>query len=115
MEWFNGQTVGIVLFFIGLFGLMTKKTIIKTIVSMSVMESGIYLFYININYSQSSVPPIGQVAGEVVADPVPSALMITSIVIGMGVTAIALTMFMHYKKKHGITYWTRNRHESEGH
>lgn len=115
MEWFNGQTVGIILFFIGLFGLMTKKTIIKTIVSMSVMESGIYLFYININYSRGSVPPIGQITSEMVADPVPSALMITSIVIGMGVTAIALTMFMHYKKKYGITYWNNHQNESEGH
>lgn len=101
--------MGILLFFIGLYGLMTKKTILKTIMSLTVMEAGIYLFYITINYTPDSIPPIGDIEGATVADPVPSALMITAIVIGIGVTAIGLTMFMHYKQKHGITHWTRTR------
>ncbi|MFO8068549.1 MAG: cation:proton antiporter subunit C [Alkalibacterium sp.] len=111
MDFLTGEIVGILLFFIGLFGLMTKKTIIKTIMSMSIMESGIYLFYITINYTTGSVPPIGQAQKAAFADPVPSTLMITAIVIGIGVTAISLTMFMHYKQKHGITHWSRNRNQ----
>jgi len=78
---------------------------------MSIMEAGIYLFYITINYSPNSVPPIGQAREAPFADPVPSALMITAIVIGIGVTAIGLTMFMHYKQQHGITHWSRNRNQ----
>lgn len=115
MEFVNGQIVGILLFFIGLYGLMTKRTIVKTIVSMSITEAGIYLFYININFDRAGVPPIGNIEGLVVADPVPSALMITAIVIGIGVTAIGLTMFMHYKQEHGITHWTRNRRKGSEH
>ena len=103
--------MGILLFFIGLYGLMTNKTIIKTIMSMSIMEAAIYLFYISINYAPNTVPPIGDLEGVAYVDPVPSALMITAIVIGIGVTAIGLTMFMHYKQKHGITHWTREREE----
>lgn len=109
MNFLTGEIVGIILFFIGLYGLMTKKTIVKTIMSMSIMESGIYLFYIAINYAPNTVPPIGDLDGVAYVDPVPSALMITAIVIGIGVTAIGLTMFMHYKQKHGITHWTRER------
>lgn len=111
MDLLTGEIVGILLFFIGLFGLMTKKTIVKTIMSMSIMESGIFLFYITINYAPDSVPPIGLSDQAAFADPVPSALMITAIVIGIGVTAIGLTMFMHYKQKHGITHWSRNRNQ----
>ena len=109
MDFLTGEIVGILLFFIGLYGLMTKKTIVKTIMSISVMEAGIYLYYITINYTPYSVPPIGDLEGVNYVDPVPSALMITAIVIGIGVTAIGLTMFMHYKQKHGITHWTRYR------
>lgn len=109
MNFLTGEIVGILLFFIGLYGLMTKKTIVKTIMSMSIMEAGIYLFYITINYAPNTVPPIGDLEGVAHVDPVPSALMITAIVIGIGVTAIGLTMFMHYKQKHGITHWTRYR------
>lgn len=111
MDFITGEIVGILLFFIGLYGLMTKKTIVKTIMSMSIMESGIYLFYVTINYVPGSVPPIGQQGDAPFVDPVPSALMITAIVIGIGVTAIGLTMFMHYKQKHGITHWSRNRNQ----
>jgi len=105
----TGEIVGILLFFIGLYGLMTKKTILKTIMSLTVMEAGIYLFYVTINYTTGSVPPIGNPQEGNFVDPVPSALMITAIVIGIGVTAIGLTMFMHYRQKHGITHWTRDR------
>lgn len=116
LDFINGQTVGILVFFIGLYGLMTKKNIVKTIMSMSVMEAGIYLFYISINFADGSVPPIGQeqVRESITADPVPQALMITAIVIGIGVTAIGLTMFMHYKQKHGITHWSRINREEGG-
>lgn len=109
MNFLTGEIVGILLFFIGLYGLMTKKTIVKTIMSMTIMEAGIYLFFITINYTPDSIPPIGDPEAGTFADPVPSALMITAIVIGIGVTAIGLTMFMHYKQKHGITHWTRSR------
>lgn len=97
MDFITGEIVGILLFFIGLYGLMTKKTILKTIMSLSVMEAGVYLFYITINYTKDSVPPIGDSGVSNFADPVPTALMITAIVIGIGVTAIGLTIFMHYK------------------
>jgi len=109
LNFLTGEIVGIILFFIGLYGLMTKKTILKTIMSLTVMEAGIYLFYITINYTEGSIPPIGSPQDGTFVDPVPSALMITAIVIGIGVTAIGLTMFMHYKQKHGITHWTRDR------
>ncbi|WP_231492166.1 sodium:proton antiporter [Alkalibacterium sp. AK22] len=112
LDFITGEIVGILLFFIGLYGLMTKKTIVKTIMSMSIMESGIFLFYITINFTEGAVPPIGQAQEAAFVDPVPSALMITAIVIGIGVTAIGLTMFMHYKQKHGITHWSRNRNQT---
>lgn len=107
MNLVTGEIVGILLFFVGLYGLMTKKAIIKTIMSLSIMEAGIYLFYITINYSADTVPPIGELQEGTYVDPLPSALMITAIVIGVGVTAIGLTMFMHYKQKYGITHWSR--------
>lgn len=82
---------------------------------MSIMEAGVFLFFITINYSSDAIPPIGASNGVAFSDPVPSALMITAIVIGIGVTAIGLTMFIHYKQKHGITHWSRmhNRQEDE--
>jgi multicomponent Na+:H+ antiporter subunit C len=113
LNFLTGEIVGILLFFIGLYGLMTKKRIIKTIMSMSIMEAGVFLFFITINYNSDAIPPIGEPNGVAFSDPVPSALMITAIVIGIGVTAIGLTMFIHYKQKHGITHWSRMHNQQE--
>jgi len=37
----------------------------------------------------------------------PQALMITDIVIGMGVTAASLTMFIHMYHRYGSTNWLK--------
>ena len=41
------------------------------------------------------------------ADPLPQALMITAVVIGISVTAISLTMFIAMAQKYGTTNWKR--------
>jgi len=114
MEIFSGEVFGILLFFLGLIGLMTEKKVIKSIMILTIMQAGVYLVYITTNYTNETVPPIvGEGDPATFADPVPSALMITAIVIGIGITAIGLTMFMHYAEKHDFTHWSRIRHEDD--
>jgi len=43
------------------------------------------------------------------ADPLPQAMMITDIVIGIGVTAIALTLMIHLYHRYGTTNWQKAR------
>ena len=105
MEVRAGEVISIILFFIGMLGLMTQKSILKSIISLGVLESAVILYFITINFTKDSVAPIGNQTSAIYSDPLPQALMITSIVIGVGVTAVALTMFMHYKQKQGSTYW----------
>jgi multicomponent Na+:H+ antiporter subunit C len=42
-----------------------------------------------------------------VADPVPQALMITAIVVGISVTALSLTMFVNLHHKYGSSNWNK--------
>ena len=112
MSFFSGEVFGVLLFFLGLFGLMTEKKVMKTIMILTIMQAGVYLVYITANYTDDTVPPIiGEGDPATFADPVPATLMITAIVIGIGITAIGLTMFMHYAEKHDITHWSRIQHE----
>lgn len=105
MQFVTAQNISLVLFFIGLYGVLTKRNIIKTIVSVNIMDFGAILFLITVNYTPGSIPPIGDTDFARMADPLPQALMITAIVIGLSVTAVSLTVFISLFRKHGTADW----------
>lgn len=107
MDFINGETISIFLFFIGIYGLIAKRNIIKTVISLGIIQGGIILYFITANYVPKSIPPMGDLSTGVVADPLPQALMITEIVIGVGITATALTMFIHLYHKYGTASWLK--------
>jgi multicomponent Na+:H+ antiporter subunit C len=107
LEWLNGETVSIILFFIGVYGIIARRNIVKTVISIGIMEVAAILLFVTINYSEDTVPPIGVDLSANIADPIPQALMITAIVIGVGVTAVSLTMFITLYHKYGTTNWEK--------
>ncbi len=70
------------------------------------MEIGVILFFLSINYIPGAAPPIGE-AVQTSSDPVPQALMITTIVIGIAVTAVSMSMFIGLFHKYGTTSWKK--------
>lgn len=110
----TGENVAIILFLIGIYGLAARRNILKSIISLGIIQAAVILFFLAIRFNPHSQPPIGEVAGAI-ADPLPQALMITTIVIGVAVTAVALTMFMTLYHRYGTTNWLkviRKREES---
>lgn len=99
----DGTVVTLILFFIGFYGLMARRNIIKTIMSFGIIQAAIILFFLNINFTNGAQPPIGSVSP--MADPFPQALMITAIVIGISSTAVGLTMFISLYHHYGTTNW----------
>lgn len=105
----NGENVSLILFFIGVYGLTARRNVIKSIVGLGIMQAAIILFFVSMNASTEAVPPIGRSFDVMPADPVPQALMITAVVIGMSVTAVSLTMFITLYHKYGSTNWNKVR------
>lgn len=106
MDWINGETIGILLFFIGFLGVVSRKSIMKSIISVGIMQVAVILFFLSSPVELNREPPIGifeQVQN--VSDPLPQALMITDIVIGIGVTAVALTLTIHLYHSYGTGNW----------
>ncbi|MFH1101295.1 MAG: cation:proton antiporter subunit C [Methanobacteriota archaeon] len=88
----NGFNIGIILFLIGLYGIITNKNVIKIIMSMGIMGNGVVLFFISLGYVVDSAAPILTSGVENIVDPLPQALMLTMIVINLCMTALALTI-----------------------
>ena len=91
-------------FFIAFYGLITSKGVIKSIVSIVVMEMSVIMFFLSIGYNSGTLPPIGADTTNA-ADPLPQALVITAIIIGVAVTAVNLTMLISLCRQFQATEW----------
>ncbi len=100
-------TIGsMVLFFIGLFGLLTRKHIIKVFISIAIMETSIFLLFIGLTFKLDSIAPIldsKHIDILVMNDPIPHAMILTAIVIGMAVLALGVSFAIEYFKLTGKT------------
>ena len=94
------------LFFVGLFGLLTRKNLIKIFISIAIMETSIFLLFIGLTFKIDFVAPILDRAHRDVAmmnDPIPHAMILTAIVIGMAVLALGVSFAIEYFKLTGKT------------
>jgi multisubunit Na+/H+ antiporter MnhC subunit len=89
-------TAGFVLILIGLYGALTNRNILRMIVAFTVANTGVNLVMVAVGYLHGRTAPILNKAvpvaeaAERIIDPVPQALVLTAIVIGVGVTALML-------------------------
>lgn len=95
------------LILIGLYGVLTRHNIMKIVISLLVMEYGIHLFLVLLGYRTGGVPPIvdsgtkKEVWLQQSVDPLPQALVLTSIVIGLGVLALMVALSMRLHQRYG--------------
>ena len=88
---------GLGLVLIGLWGMLTQRNMIRMIVGFSLTDTGVHMVMVSIGYVTGGTAPIINDAVPMadavnrVVDPVPSALVLTAIVIGLGVTAVMLS------------------------
>ena len=95
---------GLFLILIGMWGMLTQRNMIRMIIGFSLTDTGIHMVMVSIGYVTGGTAPIinGEVdmnnAANLIVDPVPSALVLTAIVIGLGVTAIMLAFAVRIQK-----------------
>ena len=95
------------LFVIGLYCALTKKNIVKIVIGLTIMEYAVNLFLVLLGYRKDGVAPIVEEGAgplEFLArsvDPLPQALVVTSIVIGLGVTTLAIALCVRLYEKYG--------------
>lgn len=100
-------TTGFLLMLIGLWGMFSHRNILRIIIGISLFDTGIHIVMVAIGYVTRGTAPIidkALPASEAVTravDPVPSALVVTAIVIGLAVTAIMLAYAIRLYKAKG--------------
>ena len=96
--------IGAALIVIGTWGMLTQRNMLKMVIGFSIVDTGVHLMIVSIGYVMGGTAPIldGEVpAGAPFVDPVPSALVLTAIVIGLAVTSLMLTYVVRLARTKG--------------
>jgi multicomponent Na+:H+ antiporter subunit C len=87
---------------IGLIGALSKKNLFKIFLSLSIAEASLFIYFIGMHFEVGKVAPI--LSKEVdkfssnMVDPVPQAMILTTIVIAIAVLSLALSFVINYFK-----------------
>ncbi|MBU0483441.1 MAG: cation:proton antiporter subunit C [Proteobacteria bacterium] len=97
---------GLLLFGMGLFALFACSHLLRKILAVNIMSSGVFLVLIATAYR-----PLG--AGEI--DPVPHAMVLTGIVVSVSVTALALILACRVQEtsNHSLSQSERNTNDGD--
>jgi len=93
----------LVLFCVGLYGVLRKRNIVKIIIGLAIIEYSMNLFFVLLGYRFHGRAPIDAQGQDILnmVDPLPQALVLTSIVIGLGVTALVISIALRIYEKYG--------------
>ena len=99
------QYMALALMLVGIYGLLSQRNAIKLLVALNIFEIGLNVFIISIGYVAGGLAPIltsnANTSALMFVDPLPQALVLTAIVIGVGVTALGLALVRKMYKQYG--------------
>jgi len=91
------------LFCVGVYCVLVKRNLIKIIIGIGIAEYAVNLFLILIAYRMNGRAPILEKDTEIlnIVDPLPQALVLTSIVIGLAVVALMVALAVRIYQRYG--------------
>lgn len=91
------------LFVIGLWGVVSSRNLVRTVLSLTVVQSSTYLLLLGVGYRSGAKAPIVADVPAVsrLVDPVVQVLVLTDVVIEATVTALLLALVVQAHKRFG--------------
>ncbi len=86
-----------VMFFTGIYGIISKKNLIKKVIAMNIMQVSVIFFFLTLGLKMNATIPIAMPGVENVdayINPLPHALMLTAIVVSLSTTGVALSLMI---------------------
>ncbi|MDX9956814.1 MAG: sodium:proton antiporter [Spirochaetia bacterium] len=97
---------GAILILVGLWGVLARPNLFKIAVAFCVLETGVNMLILSVGYIRGRTAPIYDAGAPTAArmtDPVPQALVLTAIVIGLAVTALMLSYAVRLRSGGGAS------------
>ena len=91
----------IILMMVGLYTVISRGNLIKKIIGLNIFQVSVFLLYISLGTVEGGAPPIISEGVEVYSNPLPHVLILTAIVVGVAMTALALALVVRIKESYG--------------
>lgn len=100
-----------ILFSIGLYCVLRKRNIIKIVIGLAIMEYALNIFLVLIGYREHGRAPIFEHNQEILnmVDPLPQAMVLTTIVIGLAIAVIVVSIAIRIYEKYNTFDITKIR------
>ena len=90
------------LMMIGLYIVISKKSLLKKIVGLAIFQTSVFLLYITFGkIAGGTAPIIIDDVNEIYSNPLPHVLILTAIVVGVATTALGLALTVRINKAYG--------------
>lgn len=97
-------TIAVLLFVIGILIVLNKSNLFKKLIGINIIESSIFILFVGGGNIRGGAVPSHQANPQsVFINPLPSALMLTGIVVSVSVSAFALALIIRLYKTYGTT------------
>jgi multicomponent Na+:H+ antiporter subunit C len=97
----------LLLILVGLYGIVVSRQTVKIVISVVILQHGVHLLLLLVGYREGGSPPIVDPGSSIAdfaagaVDPLPQALVLTSIVIGLGVLALMVALCVRLYERYG--------------
>jgi multicomponent Na+:H+ antiporter subunit C len=85
---------------VGLYMMIENRNLLKKVVGMNIFQAAIFLIFITAAYVEGGGPPLVSGPGPYVS-PLPHVLILTAIVVGVSLTAVALALSIRIYAEYG--------------
>ena len=100
----NGVTIAIVLFGIGLLGLILRRDLVVKLLALGLVNSAVILCLVALGARPDGAPPIlASPSVDAIVDPLPHAIVLSAIVINFAILALALVFVMLLVERYHTT------------
>ena len=95
------NTVTVILMVLGLYVVLARGNLIKTLIGLSVFQTSVYLLYVGPGKIIGGTAPIIAEGFATYSNPLPHVLMLTAIVVGVATLALGLALVVRIHEAYG--------------
>ena len=93
----------VVLMIVGLYMMIASPNLVKKVIGLNVFQSAVFLFFVAAAYVAGGAPAIvpAEGGGGPYVSPLPHVIVLTAIVVGVSLTAVALALIVRIHEEYG--------------
>jgi multicomponent Na+:H+ antiporter subunit C len=98
--------IAVVLLLLGLHGVLASASLVRKLMALGVVQVAVIVLFVSLSAKSGAQPPIVAPGAEAPlarahVNPLPHALMLTAIVVGVSTTGVALALLVRIQRRYG--------------